>query len=355
MSDRPGPEVAVNARAPFQLAPNTMPMAASSSSAWMNAKFFLPVAGSTRSRSANSLERVHERGGRRDRIPGAHRGAGEHAAKARRGVAVDEDVTGGFRAAQQARRHVHGQRALEVFARVVVAELDGLHVRVHERRLLRVGFRQQFADLRDVEVEQRREHTGVADVLHQDARAHAVEVFVAELRQRHAEHGDVIARQQGGPGPGRVVDQIAAGDHLAHVLGVGLGVHRDHEVDLSRTRDVRIFGDADFVPGGQALDVRREVVLAHDGHAASEDGLHEQRIGAGRTGTVHRRDLDREVIHSFWHFRRPFFKQYGPVWLVRQRLRPWRAATGSSTSACPRPRSGSAPRTDRSAHTGLRL
>ena len=45
----------MNARAPFQLAPNTMPMAASSSSAWMNAKFFLPVAGSTRSLSANIL------------------------------------------------------------------------------------------------------------------------------------------------------------------------------------------------------------------------------------------------------------------------------------------------------------
>ena len=32
----PGPEVAVKARAPFQVAPITMPIAASSSSAWMN-------------------------------------------------------------------------------------------------------------------------------------------------------------------------------------------------------------------------------------------------------------------------------------------------------------------------------
>jgi hypothetical protein len=55
MSERPGPDVAVNARAPFQLAPSTMPMAASSSSAWMNAKFFLPVKGSVRNLSANIL------------------------------------------------------------------------------------------------------------------------------------------------------------------------------------------------------------------------------------------------------------------------------------------------------------
>src|SRR5688572_9374219 len=51
----PGPEVAVKARAPFQDAPSTMPMAASSSSAWMKANDFLPVAGSTRQRSANAL------------------------------------------------------------------------------------------------------------------------------------------------------------------------------------------------------------------------------------------------------------------------------------------------------------
>ena len=153
-------------------------MAASSSSAWMNAKFFLPVSGSTRSLSQKHLERVHQRGRRRDRIPRADRGAGKHAAERRRGVAVDHDVARGL--ASSSSRHAQRQRALEVLARVVVAELDGLHVRVDERGFLRVGLRQQLADLRDVEIEQRREHAGVADVLHQDARAHAVEVLVAE-------------------------------------------------------------------------------------------------------------------------------------------------------------------------------
>ena len=45
----PGPEVAVKARAPFQPAPITVPMAEISSSAWMMAKLFFLVAGSTRS------------------------------------------------------------------------------------------------------------------------------------------------------------------------------------------------------------------------------------------------------------------------------------------------------------------
>ena len=46
----PGPEVAVKARAPFQAAPITMPIEASSSSAWMMANLFFFVAASTRMR-----------------------------------------------------------------------------------------------------------------------------------------------------------------------------------------------------------------------------------------------------------------------------------------------------------------
>ena len=56
MSEMPGPEVAVKARAPFHMAPITMPMAASSSSAWMKAKFLRPVSLSTRIRSQNILK-----------------------------------------------------------------------------------------------------------------------------------------------------------------------------------------------------------------------------------------------------------------------------------------------------------
>ncbi len=50
MSEMPGPEVAVMARAPAQLAPSTIPMEASSSSACTTAKVALPVSLSTRYR-----------------------------------------------------------------------------------------------------------------------------------------------------------------------------------------------------------------------------------------------------------------------------------------------------------------
>src|SRR5438477_13165419 len=48
ISDTPGPEVAVKARAPFQPAPTTMPMEAISSSACTMANLLVPLALSTR-------------------------------------------------------------------------------------------------------------------------------------------------------------------------------------------------------------------------------------------------------------------------------------------------------------------
>src|SRR5215831_12067108 len=48
ISEMPGPEVAVKARAPFQPAPITMPIEASSSSPWTMAYLALPVLRSWR-------------------------------------------------------------------------------------------------------------------------------------------------------------------------------------------------------------------------------------------------------------------------------------------------------------------
>ncbi len=116
----------------------------------------------------------------------------------------------------------------------------------------------------EIEIEQRREHAGVADVLHQDARAQRRRssrcracasgtpriVMSSRLKQRRAR-------------PGGVVEQVAARRNLAHVARIGLGIHRDHEVDAARARHVAVARHADLVPGRQALDVGREVVLAH--------------------------------------------------------------------------------------------
>src|ERR1700680_3473831 len=56
MSEMPGPAVEVKARAPLHEAPITIPMAASSSSACRMMQLFLPVSGSRRYLSQNSLK-----------------------------------------------------------------------------------------------------------------------------------------------------------------------------------------------------------------------------------------------------------------------------------------------------------
>jgi hypothetical protein len=65
-------------------------------------------------------------------------------------------------------------------------------------------------------------------------------MFFIRMRVRHAEHRDVVALQQRRPRPGRVIDEVAARRHLAHVARVGLGVHADHDVDLAGAGDMAV-------------------------------------------------------------------------------------------------------------------
>ena len=128
MSEIPGPEVAVKARAPAQPAPMAMPTAASSSSAWMTAAVRLPSGG-----DAVLLEeflgvfREAARGG--DRIPGQNaRPAKEHA-QGRGLVALDQDLVAGrlhpLDLERQIGRQVGGG-PLEAGPRGVDVDLGGL-------------------------------------------------------------------------------------------------------------------------------------------------------------------------------------------------------------------------------------
>ena len=238
------------------------------------------------------LERVEDARGRRDRVPRGDRRARVQAPERGRRVAVDED---------RVLRHVHAreadrQRALEVLDGVVVPELDGLLVRLHQRGLLRELLGEHPADDVHVDPEQRRERPGVGDVLHERPLARSREGVVAELRVRHPEERHVAAEERVGQGPRRVVEHVAARLHLLHVARVRLRVHRDHQIVLARPRGVAVLVDADLVPGRQPLDVRREQVLPRDGDPHAEDRLHEEAVGAGRARPVHVGELDGEIV-----------------------------------------------------------
>ena len=157
-----------------------------------------------------------------------------------------------------------GSGHVEVRARVLEAEIDGLLVRLDERGLLRERLLDELDDDVAIELEQRGEHADVRHVLHENARARVREPLVAHARERHADDLDVGARQEAIARPSRVVEQHAAGRDLLQVARVRLRVHRDHDVDGARAREIAVLADPDLVPGRQALDVRREEILAAD-------------------------------------------------------------------------------------------
>ncbi len=80
--------------------------------------------------------------------------------------------------------------------RVVVSQLDRLHVAVDELGLPGVGLREQLANALQIQLQQRGKHARITDILHENARAHTVEGFVAKSCKRHADYRDVLALQQ---------------------------------------------------------------------------------------------------------------------------------------------------------------
>jgi hypothetical protein len=98
---------------------------------------------------------------------------------------------------------------------------------------------------------------------------------------------------------GVVVEEVAAGVDLLHVGVPGLRVHRHHHVDAAAAAEVALLRHAHLVPGGQALDVRREDVARADRDAHAQEGLGEELVGRRRARAVDVGELDDEVVDRF--------------------------------------------------------
>ena len=139
----PGPDVAVIARAPPQPAPNTIPIAASSSSACTIAAFFRPACRIDAVTIAQRDERFAQRRRGRDRIPRRHRAAAHHAAQRRGAVPVHEgDSPRSFRASGSSTKRSRLGRCSRAYSSPALHRLqigdDGLGLRAEllgERRL----------------------------------------------------------------------------------------------------------------------------------------------------------------------------------------------------------------------------
>ena len=189
ISEMPGPDVDVNARAPSHDGADHHADRGQLVLGLQDAKLFFLVSGSRAVLLAEALERVHHRRRRRDRVPRADGRAGVHGSRAPAAVLPSIRMLS-LVASIFSRRIGSGQSKCSL--RVVVAERDAPCGSSRAAPASSANFSlSSAAMIVHVDVEQRRQRAGVGDVLHQDALAHALEGLVAHLGERHAEEGDV--------------------------------------------------------------------------------------------------------------------------------------------------------------------
>ncbi len=111
--------------------------------------------------------------------------------------------------------------------------------------------------------------------------------------------GDGVVGEVGaavGDFEGFVEDEGGAGLEAADVVGDGVGVHGDEEIDVGFARDPAVFADADGVPGGETGDVGWEEVFAGDGDSHAEDAAEKDGVCGLRARAVDGGDVDGEVV-----------------------------------------------------------
>ena len=133
-----------------------------------------------------------------------------------------------------ARLHAQAERARQMRARVVAAQLQRLEVGLEQLLLALVLLAdQRRRSPRASMSSSARQRADVDDVLEQLALARVGVGGVADLGQRHAD--DVMSSRNfdGGSGLVLVVEEVAARLDLGDVLVPGLRVHRHHQVDAA--------------------------------------------------------------------------------------------------------------------------
>ena len=203
---------------------------------------------------AEFFERVHDGRSRSDGIPGGYGGTRINTAQSRGCIAVYQN----FIVVSGHRLQMKWQWAREFFLGVIVTDFQRLQIRIAQSLLAGETFIEQRFNSVHVDFKRSDESTGVGDVLHQRACARVFKPFVADLRKRDGHEVHVIAIKAFIERPGRIVKNVAALAHFFDIARVGLRVHGNHQVVVEGARRVSFIIDADFIPGGQPLNVRRE-------------------------------------------------------------------------------------------------
>ncbi len=232
-----------------------------------------------------------QRGGRRDRVPGADRGPAIDGAQGGGVIALDIDPV----AHLVGPAHLQAD-GLEDLGRFVAAHVQRLEVRWDQAFLGRERLADQGLEDLDLHPQQVGERADIDDVLEQLPLPGVPVSGVGYRRKRYSQNIDILAELVRRQGLGGVIEQIAARLDGGDVRIPGLGVHGHHQVDAAAPAEVPRLADPHLKPGGQALDVGGEDVPGGDRHAHADHRLGEHAVGAGRAGAVDVGELDHEVV-----------------------------------------------------------
>ena len=209
-------------------------------------------------------ERFWKRRRGSNRIPRDDGHARHHAAKRRRGIPLDQDHPG---------RLVYRLGPIRIALDQVLlgvgrTGLERGHVQLDRFLLLAHLSLERVLHLRQVDVQELRQHAVVNHVLHEPAQLRVLADLGHDAVEGHRVEHEVVAERA--ELQGLVVEHGAAGSKREDVLPRGLRVHRNQEIDFFLAGDIPILIGTDGVPGGKTCDVRREHVLARHGHTHLE-------------------------------------------------------------------------------------
>ena len=97
----------------------------------------------------------------------------------------------------------------------------------------------------------------------------------------------------------RLGEERIAGRQVRDIISDGLLVHRDKDVIILAPRDVAIFAEADCEPGGEALNIGGENVLACYRNAHPKQSTDKDCVCRLAACAVHRRHNDLEVVDDW--------------------------------------------------------
>src|SRR6185437_4702134 len=216
------------------------------------------------------------------RVPGNYRSPAINSPEAAGSIAVNHYLVADKVASFQA----HIQRVYIMIVNILYAKLQRLYVWRNEFFFAVKLLNEQLLQHFKLDAEQGRQSPHINNIFKQLPLARISKFAEAYFHQGHTYIIHVFTYQFGVQRLGAVIQKVTAAFNRTHVVWHALRVYGNHKVNAFAPAEVAFFAYTNFVPGRQALYVRRENIFWGNRDTHPENCLGKKIIGACRTGTI---------------------------------------------------------------------